>query len=162
MRLDAGNHVVRITQVNITTSFIIFIFSEYSEIITSRYVQNLSEDKTIYLSKLNGEDYRILTLFEIVHFPSSFPTRICGVVQSQTLKSPVGQSRPMLVVQYTAESTICMNATNLFDILATQYNVIQGDPAEWSALQPTSLSSTPSSRNIDSLVVSLSDELRDT
>jgi hypothetical protein len=100
-----------------------------------------------------------VTLFEAVDFPSSFPTRFCGVVRSRALKSPVGQHRPMLVVQYTGESTIRMNATNLFDLLAIQHNVIQGEPAEWSALHPTSLSS---SRNVDSLVASLSDELRDT
>src|SRR5436190_551900 len=69
IKLRPGNLVVRITRVNVPDSCSIFIFSEQSEIITSRVVRDLIKTETFYLSKLNKEDYRVTTLFDVVHDP---------------------------------------------------------------------------------------------
>src|SRR6266496_3628390 len=140
LKLQSGDHVISITHVNISDGCTIFIFAERSEIISSRVIQNLVNDKTMYLSKLNKEDYTIVTLSKVVHYPLN-ATGLSGLLYSGTFRSLMRHHSPNLVVQYTTESTIRMKSNNLFEILSRQYDVMSGDLAEWSSPTLTPLPS---------------------
>ena len=107
LTLAPGNHLVRITKVNIPGTCTAFVFSEESEVITSRFIQNMIGDKSFYFSKLNEEDCGVVMLFEVVHYPLN-STRLGCILYSRIFKSLPGEPSPVLVVQYTTGSTIRM------------------------------------------------------
>ena len=160
--LAPENHLVRITKVEIPDTCTAFVVSEESEILTSRFVQNMIGGKNFYFSKLNEGDSEVVTLFDVVHYPLN-TTRLGCILYSRIFKSFPGESSPLLVVQYTTGSTIRMSASSLFDILSTQFSVMPGNPAEWSPPEPTPLLHRLSSpRDIMPVVASLCRRLDET
>lgn len=77
---------------------VVFVVSEKSEIITSRSVQNVIRNKNLYISKLNEGDYRVVTLFEVVHHPLN-TTQLGCVLYSRIFKSLPGEPEPVLGVK---------------------------------------------------------------
>ena len=97
LTMAPGNHLVRITKVEIPDTCTAFVVSEESEIITSRFVQNMIGDKNFYFSKLNEGDSGVVTLFEVVHYGLN-TTRLGCILYSRIFKSLPGESSPILVV----------------------------------------------------------------
>jgi hypothetical protein len=154
LKLGAGHCIVRITRVNIPEKGAVFIFSEYSEIISSMGIQKFFQDDSIYLSKLNDVDFKVVTLFDVVQYPinASEP----GTILSSTSFRPVrADPPPTLVVQYSLGSTIRMTHDNLFDILSTQYKVTSFDISQWTApetVRPSRMPRLLSSRDLESIL----------
>lgn len=162
LNLAPGNHIVRVTKFNTPRGLTFFLFSDETEIVTSKAIQDASRE-TFFISQLDEGDCKVVTLFDVVHY-SLTTTGLCCVLRSNVFKRFLYES-PILVVQYTTDSTVRMPSSNLFDILSRQHSVLPANTGELSARDLTplpSISHISSVEDIMPFLVSVSRRLEET
>ena len=165
-KLRPVNLVALITRINVPDICTVFVFSEQTEIITSNVVRNVIKSQPIYLANLSNEQYKVATLSEVVHYPL-MSDQPYAIIYSRSFRPPPRGAIPILLLQYTTNSSICMKSTNIFEILDRQATVVSADFNDRSLSLPESTSTSdltviPTTQNIHSLYVSLSRRLDET
>ena len=149
-------YVARIIRIEVPPRRTAFMFTEHTEVITSKPIRDIFEVPNFFISQTDTDNQRVVALDEVVNHRLHTDALSC-ILWSHMFGWNFPNNKSNLIIQYTETLTLKIPVPGLFKLLRAQFgDIFRAAPAELSSVtQITPLPETPSYEGLHATVESL-------